>query len=149
MITINIYMSTYRGFSTTGNDFGSVTVTDFLAAKADLQNNFNVRKGERVMRPSFGCVIWDMLFDPFTDDLYNAIVENVMNIASLDPRIDIEAVVPETYEHGIQVSLLLKYIPTDQVEEMLYTFNQGASEVTANPVIEEQTTETAGSSYGN
>jgi len=149
MITINIYMSTYRGFSTTGNDFGSVTVTDFLAAKADLQNNFNVRKGERVMRPSFGCVIWDMLFDPFTDDLYNAIVENVMNIASLDPRIDIEAVVPETYEHGIQVSLLLKYIPTDQVEEMLYTFNQGASEVTTNTVIEEQTTETAGSSYGN
>ena len=54
-------MSTFRGFSTIGSDFATVSVTDFAAAKTDLQNSFNVRLGERLMRPKFGCVIWDML----------------------------------------------------------------------------------------
>ena len=70
-------MTTFRGFSTSGNEFATVTHTDFELVKRDLMNNLNVRKGERLMRPNFGCVIWDMLFEPFTDDLKQLIIEYV------------------------------------------------------------------------
>jgi phage baseplate assembly protein W len=122
-------MSTYRGFSTTGSEFVTPTVTDFLAAKTDLQNSLNTRLGERVMRPEFGCVIWDMLYEPFTDELYDDIVENLTELGNNDPRLELQQIQPTQYEHGIQVSLMLRYIPTDQVEEMLFTFNKEASQV--------------------
>ena len=132
MITINIYMSTYRGFSTIGSEFVTPTVTDFLAAKTDLQNSLNVRLGERIMRPEFGCIIWDLLYEPFTDEIYEDIVENITDIGNNDPRLQLQEIEPLQYEHGIQVSLILKYIPTDQTEQMLFTFNKEASTVTAN-----------------
>ena len=132
MITINIYMSTYRGFSTIGSDFATPTVSDFMAAKTDLQNSLNVRKGERVMRPDFGCLIWDMLYEPFTDELEQDLIENITDIGNSDPRLQLLEIEPTSYEHGIQVSIMLQYIPTDQVEKMLYTFKKEASTVTAN-----------------
>jgi hypothetical protein len=138
MITINIYMSTYRGFSTIGNEFKTVTTTDFELAKRDLMNNFNVRKGERVMRPEFGCVIWDMLFEQLTEAAHSTIIDNVTAIALSDPRLDVVSVLPTTYEHGIQILISLRYVPTDQVESMLYTFNQDAAIVVANEVDEDK-----------
>ena len=134
MITINIYMSTYRGFSTIGSDFATPTVTDFMAAKTDLQNSLNVRQGERLMRPEFGCLVWDMLYEPFTDELYNELIENITNIGNSDPRLELQQIQPTSYEHGIQISMILRYIPTDQVEQMLYTFNQEASQVTSSTI---------------
>ena len=141
-------MSTYRGFSTNGSDFASVTLTDYRLVKQDLINHLNVRKGERVMRPDYGCVIWDMLFDPFTEEAHALIVDNITAIAGSDPRLQILEVVPTSYEHGIQVTLTLKYIPTNQVEEMLLTFNQEAANVTNNTVIDNNNSgsETAGAS---
>ena len=134
MITINIYMSTYRGFSTIGSDFATPTVTDFMAAKTDLQNSLNVRQGERLMRPEFGCLVWDMLYEPFTDELYDELIQNITNIGNSDPRLELQQIQPTSYEHGIQISMILRYIPTDQVEQMLYTFNQEASQVTSSTI---------------
>jgi len=134
MITINIYMSTYRGFSTIGSDFATPTVTDFMVAKTDLQNSLNVRQGERVMRPEFGCLVWDMLYEPFTDELYDELIQNITNIGNSDPRLELQQIQPTSYEHGIQISMILRYIPTDQVEQMLYTFNQEASQVTSSTI---------------
>ena len=114
-------MSTFRGFSTIGSDFATVSVTDFAAAKTDLQNSFNVRLGERLMRPKFGCVIWDMLYEPFTDQVFNDIIDNVTEIAKSDPRLQLVNIEPTEYEHGIRISLSLKYIPTNIVENMLVT----------------------------
>jgi len=131
-------MSTYRGFSTIGNEFKTVTTTDFELAKRDLMNNFNVRKGERVMRPEFGCVIWDMLFEQLTEAAHSTIIDNVTAIALSDPRLDVVSVLPTTYEHGIQILISLRYVPTDQVESMLYTFNQDAAIVVANEVDEDK-----------
>ena len=122
-------MTTYRGFSTSGNEFASVSYTDFELVKRDLMNNLNVRKGERVMNPDFGCIIWDLLFDPFTDDTHGLIVDNIMAIAETEPRVEIMEVIPSSYEQGIRVAMTLRYLPRDITESMLYDFNQEASEV--------------------
>jgi phage baseplate assembly protein W len=132
-------MTTYRGFSTSGNEFASVSYTDFELVKRDLMNNLNVRKGERVMNPDFGCIIWDLLFDPFTDDTHGLIVDNIMAIAETEPRVEIMEVIPSSYEQGIRVAMTLRYLPRDITESMLYDFNQEASEV----LTESPTTATA------
>lgn len=81
------------------------------------------------MRPDFGCIVWDMLYDPFTDEMYDALIENITAIGNNDPRLSLLNITPTTHEHGIKISMTLKYIPTNQVEKMLFTFNKEASSV--------------------
>ena len=59
----------FRGYSSVGTTFLSSVRYDLDLAKQDLLNNFNTRKGERVMMPTFGSIVWDMLFEPL-DELY-------------------------------------------------------------------------------
>ena len=141
-------MSTYRGFSTSGNEFASVSHTDFNLVKRDLMNNLNVRKGERVMRPDFGCVIWDMLFEPFTDDAHSTIVDNITDIGEEDPRLEVIQVVPSSYEQGIQVAMTLRYVPTDLTEQLLFDFNQEAHQVTTGTIQETSASSQQGMSSG-
>jgi hypothetical protein len=60
-------MTIYRGFSTRLNA-KKYSVTDFALAKQDMINHFEIRKGEKLMNPQFGSIIWDMLFEPLTED---------------------------------------------------------------------------------
>ena len=57
---------TYRGFSTVSTGTQNFTLYDFELIKQDLLNHFYIRKGERLMQPNFGTIIWDMLFEPLT-----------------------------------------------------------------------------------
>jgi phage baseplate assembly protein W len=96
-------MALYKGFSTkkfnysnpttiTGlqdNDVGPYTLTDKNLIIMDLLNHFNTRKGERLMNPNFGCLIWDRLFDPMTQAIKDAIVNDVSSIIKSDPRISV------------------------------------------------------------
>lgn len=51
--------------------------------------------GERVMRPQFGCRIWDLLFEPVTANLLGLIREAVRDaLAQWEPRIEVEGVEP-------------------------------------------------------
>jgi uncharacterized protein len=51
--------------------------------------------GERVMRPQFGCRIWDLLFEPVTANLLGLIAEAVRDaIAQWEPRVAVEDVIP-------------------------------------------------------
>ncbi len=65
---------TFRGFSSRA-DRQNFKVYDFECAKQDLLNRLSVRKGERLENPEFGTIIYDCIFEPFTDDLKEAIVE--------------------------------------------------------------------------
>jgi phage baseplate assembly protein W len=52
--------------------------------------------GERLMRPQFGCRIWDLLFEPVTGNLLGLIAEAVREaLAQWEPRIVVEDVRPE------------------------------------------------------
>ena len=116
-------MITYKGLSTY-NKYKKFRLTDFELAKQDLFNHFNIRKGEKLMNPKFGTIIWDVLFEPFTEYVRQAIINDITSIAKSDPRIVINKVIVDEYEYGIQLELELVYIPTNQVDTMLVNFNQ-------------------------
>lgn len=122
-------MITYKGFST-HNRYKKFRVTDFELAKQDLFNHFHIRKGEKLMNPDFGTIIWSVLFEPFTEEIKTAIVADINAVAKYDPRISVDSVEVTQFEYGIQVSLSLTYIPTDQRNLMNLRFDQNKQSVT-------------------
>lgn len=119
-------MTIYKGFSTR-NKKKNFRLTDYELIKQDLINHFSTRRGERIMNPNFGTIIWDLLFDPFTEELRSAIQDDIIRIASSDPRVLIEEAVVTDYQHGIQIELQIRVKDTNEVDRMILTFDQSAA----------------------
>ena len=122
--TAPIVPQMYKGFSTLSPDSENYRVYDLALVKQDLINHFNVRQGERLMQPTFGTIIWDLLFEPLTEDFKNLIIQNVNKIINYDPRISAQQVIVTEYEHGIQIECILKYLPYNISEALKLRFDQ-------------------------
>jgi phage baseplate assembly protein W len=117
---------TYKGFSTVNTNTENFALFDFELIKQDLINHFYIRQGERLMNPEFGTVIWDLLFEPLTDEVKFAITENVNQIINYDPRISADQVVVTAYETGIQIRCVLKYKPYNLQQQLELRFDQSS-----------------------
>mgnify|MGYP001429631851 FL=1 len=117
-------MAIYKGYTSVGRDYVDTAATDEVLIRMDLMNHFNTRMGERVMNPDFGCLVWQYLFDPFTDEAKFAIIENIQDIIKQDPRVVLDKIDVTEYEHGLQVILDLVYDGNDQLEQMRVSFDQ-------------------------
>ena len=123
----------YRGFSTI-NRAKKFRVTDIDLIKQDLINHFNVRKGERVMNPNFGTVIWSMLFEPLDEQTRQIIIDDVTRIVGYDPRITLTNITILEQEHGIQIELDLIYTQTNQATQLSLQFDQNSTTITTGSV---------------
>jgi len=115
---------TYKGFSTVNQTSQGYGLYDLELIKQDLLNQFHIRRGERLMNPTFGTVIWDNLFEPMTEELKSTIVENVNEIINYDPRLVAKNVIVTTYESGIQIECILQYLPYNIQQSMQLRFDQ-------------------------
>jgi phage baseplate assembly protein W len=118
-------MTTYSGFSTV-NKTKKFRLTDFDLVKRDITNHFNIRKGEKLMNPDFGTIIWDTLFEPLNDETKNVIMQDVKRIVASDPRIGAKNVTITEFDRGLQLQIDLIYIPTNQVSTMAVQFEQNS-----------------------
>ena len=122
---------TYKGFSTYKKQFSnSYTLSGFELAKQDLVNHFNIRKGEKLMNPEFGSIVWDALYEPLTDEIISEIEEDIKNIIGYDPRLEAESILLEQYENGLLLEAQIKYIPDQILGSLLFDFNNTSSQVT-------------------
>lgn len=113
----------YKGFSTVGRS-KHFRITDFELVKQDITNHFNIRKGEKLMNPDFGTVIWDSIFEPLDENVKSTIIADVKKIVSYDPRVAAQNVIITEYDQGIQIELELVYIQTNQIEKLQVQFDQ-------------------------
>jgi len=120
----------YRGFSTL-NSPKNYTLTDFNLAKQDLINHFQIRKGEKLMQPGFGTVIWGLLFEPLSDDVQQAITSDITRIVEYDPRLRVGQVAVTQQTNGFLVQITLSYVPTDQTDTLSLNFDQTSKNLTA------------------
>jgi len=118
-------MTTYSGFSTV-NRIKKFRVTDFDLVKQDLNNHFNIRKGEKLMNPEFGTIIWDTLFEPLNEETKAVIINDIKRIVSYDPRIAAKNVTVTQYDQGLRIDLDLIYISTNQSSRLAIQFDQNA-----------------------
>jgi phage baseplate assembly protein W len=113
----------YRGFSTVA-DAKSFSVYDFELIKQDLINHFHIRQTEKLSDPTFGTIIWDILYEPFTMEVQEAIIEDVTNIINYDPRIKAEDIVIDTYEQGIQIDCKITVLPFNITDQLRFKFDK-------------------------
>ena len=116
---------TFRGFSSRA-DRQNFKVYDFECAKQDLLNRLSVRKGERLENPEFGTIIYDVLFEPFTDNLKDAITEYITLNLNADPRISTEEILVRQADHGIAIQATLRYVPLDITEKLQFRFDENS-----------------------
>jgi uncharacterized protein len=87
-----------RGFSwpMTVDHTGSIRLTNTVE---DIDRSMHIvlmtAPGERLMRPRFGCDIWDLLFEPVTPNLLGLIAEAVFQaLGQWEPRVEVDQVTP-------------------------------------------------------
>lgn len=113
----------YRGFSTVA-DTNSFSVYDYELIKQDLINHFHIRQTEKLSDPTFGTIIWDILYEPFTIEVQEAIIEDVTNIINYDPRIKAENIEIDTYEQGIQIECSITVLPFNITDQLRFRFDK-------------------------
>jgi len=114
----------YKGFSTINTTTENFSLFDIELVKQDLLNHFHVRQGERLMNPEFGTIIWDLLFEPLTEDLKDLITTNVNQIVNYDPRIRADNVIVTSYDNGIQIECMLTFLPHNISQSLQLRFDQ-------------------------
>ena len=119
----------YKGFSTV-NRSKKFRATDIDLVKQDLINHFNIRKGEKLMQPNFGSIIWSLLFEPLDAGLQQAIVDDVEQIVGYDPRMSLENITITSQDQGIQIELDLVYLPTNQATNLSLQFDSNSMTLT-------------------
>ena len=128
VVSENQGMFTYKGFSSkeTAKNY---KVYDIDLVKQDLLNHFYIRKGEKLENPEFGTVIWDMLFEQFTEDVKNIIAKDVEDIINYDPRIAVNEVQIDSTYQGIRIQADIVYIPFNVNERMTFNFDKTNSTI--------------------
>lgn len=114
----------YRGFSTVDNSTTNVKLYDYELVKQDLLNQFNARKGERVMDPEFGSIIWDLIYEPLTPDVKQQISADIDRILASDPRITPTLVNIIQQDYGFYLEITLVYTGTDYSDGMILNFDK-------------------------
>jgi phage baseplate assembly protein W len=124
-------MSTYKGFSTVGR-INKFRLTDFELIKQDITNHLYIRKGEKLMKPNFGTIIWNVLHEPMTEDLKAVIIADINQVATYDPRVSVDNIIVTAYDQGIMIQLELRYLRTNEINAMTLQFNNSTNTLTAS-----------------
>lgn len=119
----NIGSFTYKGFSSKENK-SNFKLYDIDLVKQDLINHFHIKKGEKLENPNFGTIIWDLLFEPMTEEVKTLIAKDVEEIINYDPRIVVQTINIDSTDQGIQISAELIYLPFNVSERMTFDFDK-------------------------
>lgn len=114
----------YRGFSTKNKYTKSSSLYDEELIKQDLLNQLSTVKGERVMNPEFGTIIWNLIFDPLTEDLKIQITEDIDRIIASDPRLIPESIQLVEKDYGLLIEATINYANSNQVDNLKINFDK-------------------------
>lgn len=113
----------YRGFSSKEFKKG-FKLYDFELCKQDLVNHFNIRRGEKLENPDFGTIVWDILFEPFTQAVREQIAKDVEKIINFDKRIRVDNILIDATEYGLRIEAELTYLPLDLKDTLRLDFDR-------------------------
>jgi phage baseplate assembly protein W len=108
------------------NRNGSVRlVTGVEELDAAIRMILSTVPGERVMRPEFGCAMWDMIFAPLTAGTVGLIEQAVREaLGRWEPRIDLESVVaePEQATGTVHIAVAYRVKATNDIRNLVFPF---------------------------
>lgn len=114
----------YKGFSSVDDSKSTTRLYDFELIKQDIINQFNTKKGERVMNPEFGTIIWDLIMEPMTEQTSDNLKNDISRICNSDPRVVPTRMDLIELEQGyvLEIDLLAKKL--NQSANLKLTFDQ-------------------------
>jgi phage baseplate assembly protein W len=118
----------FIGFSSEGATPDKTKLFDIELVKRDLLNHLYTARGERVMNPEYGSIIWELLFEPLTEGTAAMIVDDVTRIVNSERRLQLQNCDIEPLEHGIRIKLDLLFLPYDIVDTMFADFDKRSYE---------------------
>ena len=119
---------TYTGFSSESKET-RYKLYDMDLVKQDLINHFYIRKGEKLENPDFGTVIWDIIFEQFTEEVKEKVAKDVEAILNYDPRISTQEVAIDSTDQGIRIEASIVYIPFNVTEVMKFNFDRNTQTI--------------------
>jgi phage baseplate assembly protein W len=119
---------TYKGFSSQNAKQG-FKLYDIDLVKQDLINHFYIKKGEKLQNPDFGTIIWDMIFEPFTEETKKLIADDVETIVNYDPRVVVDSVSVDSTEMGMRIEASITYLPFNVSDRMTFDFDRTTSTI--------------------
>ena len=120
----------YKGFSTNNDKSLTTKIYDFDLIQQDIMNMFQTKKGERVMNPDFGTIIWSLIYEPFTADVKQLISEDVTRILNYDPRVTPTRIEINEADYGMIIEATLYYKQENVSQDMRLSFDKELGIVT-------------------
>ena len=116
----------FKGFSSRAEQT-NFKLYDFELIKQDLMNRLSIRKGERLENPEFGTIIYDAIFEPLTESLKQAILDDITQNLNADPRLNTTDVIVSEADHGISIQASITYVPYNITEKLTFSFDQDST----------------------
>lgn len=101
----------FSGFSTKNKKAINHVLTGSDLVVEDLMNHLMTRKGERVMMPTFGSIIHDLVFEPLTSEIKIMIEDDIKGIVDQEPRCEYVTMSLNETEHTVSVYLTVNILP--------------------------------------
>lgn len=113
----------FIGYSTQNSaDTGVRTLYDIALVNVDLMAAFQTRVGERVMRPDYGCKLFDYVMEQLTPTMRQMIINEALRICSLDSRLIMHNAQVFDLDQGFRIEITLEYLPWRVIQTFTMTF---------------------------
>ena len=112
-----------KGFSTSSGNKSNM-LYDIDVVKQDLINHFYTRKGERVMEPEFGSIVWDMLYEPLDESSEEDLIEDCTRIINSDPRCELLDIQLDSLGNGVRIDISINVLPFNKQATMQLDFER-------------------------
>ena len=103
----------YRGYSSFEYQAKKTfSIIDIELVKLDLLNHIFTRRGDRVMMPTFGTRIPDLIFEPLDGITLDVLEEDLRAVFAFDPRVQLLelVVLPDYDSNSVTATAKLNYI---------------------------------------
>ena len=103
-----------------------VLVSDEEDIKQSLKIYFNTKIGERIMRPEYGCVIHEHVFDRIDDSILDILsFELTQNIGQIEPRIIVEKIDTKKVDKDggiIEINMIYRIITSNVRDNIVFPY---------------------------
>jgi phage baseplate assembly protein W len=118
----------FKGFSTVNRTRAPFSLVNEELVKQDLMNEFNTRKGERVMRPNFGSIVHSLLFDPEDPTTEETIKEDIARIVDKDPRVSLLQTTLYITDHTIRAEVGIRFLVLNSEDTLYLEFTKNSNQ---------------------
>lgn len=119
----------FVGYSTLDTNSTVQQFADIELIKRDLLNNFYTRPGERLMMPTYGCGIWNYLFEPFDAVTQDAIIYQCQQVINNDSRVQMQDINVSQFEQGLLIQMDLLYVPYNVIDTFSLSFDNRSAQM--------------------